>query len=437
MKKLLALLLAAVLVLSLAACGNKKQEESGTVAVYITVNPEFKLLLDDSGKIVLAEALNGDGNAVIKAVQLVGKSCEDGIILLLKETAQQGYLRDGSEVKVTMEISDNIANQLDKWHKTVIDSVSKALSASNVTAAISFDSQITRDPSSSNPPPQNDPTKPNHQGNQNQPTIDANGNKITVDANGNTRIEQPDGTVSVMDKNGKPILVMFTEADGTRVTQYHTNGVIEEELREFTDGSKLTNFFDANGRLVREVRVDAGGKETVQEFDNLGNQLPEGAKQDANGVYYYPDFAGQSRVFIDENGDSWNNTYDAQGYIVESYREWTDPMGFVWRDYMETRPDGSRGAVTYHLWNGNWEPKVMYHPNGVVSKEVLGQSGHGLSVGYYNTDGALTDVYGWDNFDCPNHLVYNADGSYVCYTTEPDGSVSTAYYDANGNEIHP
>jgi hypothetical protein len=104
---------------------------------------------------------------------------------------------------------------------------------------------------------------------------------------------------------------------------------------------------------------------------------------------------------------------------------------------METRPDGSRGAVTYHLWNGNWEPKVMYHPNGVVSKEVLGQSGHGLSVGYYNTDGALTDVYGWDNFDRATHLVYNADGSYVCYTTEPDGSVSTAYYDANGNEIHP
>ena len=33
MKKLLALLLAAVLVLSLAACGSKKQEEPATVAV--------------------------------------------------------------------------------------------------------------------------------------------------------------------------------------------------------------------------------------------------------------------------------------------------------------------------------------------------------------------------------------------------------------------
>lgn len=439
MKKLLALLLALVLTLSLAACGNNKKETTGTVVVHLAINPEFALHFDDRGNVAEVDALNADAKAILAKVQPTGKSCEDAVAAIVSEAIRQKYLTEGGEIKVTVELSDNIANQLDQWQKTVMSGVTRALATNNINANISFDSQITHSPNGgSSTSISQGSNQQSGQGSQNQPTVDANGNKITVDADGNTRIEQPDGTVSVLTKDGKPLLLFFTEADGTKVTQYHdANGIVAEEIREFADGSKLTNFFDTNGKLVREVRVDASGKETVQEFDNSGTPLPEGAKLDANGVYYYPDYAGKSRVFIDENGDSWNNTYDAQGYIVESYREWTDPMGFVWRDYMETLPDGSRGAVTYHLWNGAWEPKVMYHPNGLVSKEVLGQSGHGLSVGYYNTSGVLTDVYGWDNYDRPTHLVYSADGSYVCYVTEPDGSVSTYYFDASGNEIHP
>ena len=428
------MLLAITLCLTLAACGGDAPDAEGTVVIHITINPEFKLHLDNNGNIAEVEALNADAQAVGSAVQLTGKSCEDAIVLLINETVRQGFLRNGGEIKVTVEISDNIANQLDNWQKTVMDSVGKALSANDMNAEISFGAEVMHAPNGG------DPTPPPQTGQENSgtPTPDANGNIITVDADGNTRIESPDGAVSVLRADGTPVLLIFTEADGTRVTQHHdANSVIVEEIFEYADGSRLTRFFDGSGNPTREVRVDSSGKETVQEFDNLGNPLPEGTKQDANGVFYYPDYAGQSRVFIDENGDSWNNTYDAQGYLVESYREWTDPMGFVWRDYMETQPDGSRSAVTYHFWNGKWEPKVMYHANGVVSKEVLGQSGHGLSVGYYNTSGRLTDVYGRDNYDKPTHLVYSADGSYICYTTETDGSVSTFYYDANGNEIHP
>ena len=435
MKKFFALLLAAVMCLALVACGKPQPTATGTVVIHITINPEFKLHLDSVGNVVQVDTLNGDAQVVSDAIQLTGMSCETAITALLNETIRQGFLCNGGDITVTVEISDNISNQLDKWQKTVMDGVAQALSTTNTNASISFSAEIMHTP---NTPPQNDPAGQGTQTGQETPTIDANGNSITIDADGNTRVESPNGSVSVLRPDGTPVLLIFTEADGTRVTQQHdSNSVIIQESFEYPDGSQLTRFFYSSGTLMREVHTDRNGTETVQEYDNSGHLIPEGTKVDANGVYYYPDYAGQSRVFVDEMGESWNNTYDAQGYLVESYREWTDSMGFVWRDYMEQRHDGTFGAVTYHFWNGNWEPKVMYHPNGVVSKEVLGQSGHGLSVGYYDINGMLTDVYGWDNFNLFNHLVYSADGSYACHTTNADGSVSTFYYDANGNEIHP
>ena len=435
MKKFFALLMAAAMCFLLVACGSSQLAADGTVVVHITINPEFKLHLDNNGNVVQVDALNDDAKAVNDAIQLTGKSCENAITALLNETIRQGFLRDGGEVTVTVEISDNISNQLDKWQKTVMDGVTQALSANTINANISFGAEVIHAP---NTPPQNDPAGQGTQAGQANPTIDANGNVVTIDADGNTRMESPDGSVSVLRPDGTPVLLIFTEADGTRVTQHHdSNSVIIQDIFEYPDGSQLTRFFYSNGALMREVHTDRNGVETTQEYDSSGHLIPAGGKVDVNGVCYYPDYAGQSRVFVDEMGESWNNTYDAQGYLVESYRERTDSMGFVWRDYMEQRDDGTVGTVTYHFWNGNWEPTVMYHPNGVVSKEILGQSGHGLSVGYYDTNGRLTDVYGWDNFNLFNHLVYSADGSYVCYTTNADGSVSTFYYDANGNEIHP
>ena len=156
---------------------------------------------------------------------------------------------------------------------------------------------------------------------------------------------------------------------------------------------------------------------------------------DQYGNIICPQYAGQTIVTTDENGDVWNITYDENGYEVAAFTEYTDGLGFQWRGIKEYLADGRSIVNTCHYINGEWEPRTLYHDNGILAKDV-GVSGHGLTVTYYDKNGHPMEIYSVDNFDNPTHIIYNADGSFTVTTNKKDGTIEILHYDKNGNEKH-
>ena len=438
MNKVLKMILTIFMCFSLVACGNDSSETKGEIIVHITINPEFKIYINDDDKVYNVEYLNNDAKTIGNSIHVIGKTCEEAITLLLNETYQQGYLKQGNDIMITVTVSDNISNQMDTWNKKVSDGFSKALSQNNINAEIIFNSQVN-----------------------NNSNLNTNSNNTIVDDN---------GTISVFDKDGNLVQVTSTDNNGNVLVQdYDSNGKVIKETITQLDGTIIT--IDGNGNMIHQVivrpdgtviEIDENGNEsypnfanqTIKSTDNEGNIIEttyddkgriyeqittfkDGTvmKLDKKGKITYPNRANQTIKETDDSGNDIYKTYDQDGYIQFLYYEYKDGFGFDWRvetDY--TKADVVQ--VKYYRSNGQWEPATKYHSNGVVLKEVAGVSSHGLTINYYNEKGQLTEIHSVDNYNNPTRIVYNSDGSYTCYTTNKDGSIQTVYFDKNGNEIH-
>ena len=223
-----------------------------------------------------------------------------------------------------------------------------------------------------------------------------------TDADGNTIITDENGTITVVDKDGNMIQVIFTEKDGTVVTQN----------------------YDKNGNIVSEDR-----KNPNQNNESL---------------------AGQTIVDVDEEETKWTRTYDENGkvkFVLREYKDgsWskTNYINEIQTEHIASDSDGRYVEKHYYV-NGNIKSEHeehngqtiehYYYENGVCSREYrlftdatyfdinYDKEGNKTSEKYNEADGTL-----WE-------LTYNSDGSYYGYTYYPDGSVWYNEWDANHNQ---
>jgi len=128
MKRIIsALLVCAMLVsvLLLTSCSSKNQPEEGTVTrMTVDINPSVEFIIDDSGMVVSATALNDDGSILIVGEAFVGKTPEEAVDLMVTLAADTGYLVKGNVEADENQVKISVSGD-SKYAKTLLKDVSE------------------------------------------------------------------------------------------------------------------------------------------------------------------------------------------------------------------------------------------------------------------------------------------------------------------------
>ena len=131
--KIISLLLVAVLGIgALASCSSGDDGNTdvldGEALTYVSlrINPEIELLADEDGKVVAVNAVNEDGEVVLAAVDLEGKSIEEAGAIFTETAGDLGYFTpDGEKDTVYVDVESNIDGEAaeveEKLNKSIRD----------------------------------------------------------------------------------------------------------------------------------------------------------------------------------------------------------------------------------------------------------------------------------------------------------------------------
>ena len=329
MKKLLTLILAILLALNIFACGGDEGVEAppstgidcapeaddttstenweeaaknGVAAVYITINPEIELILDEENHVVAVEGLNDDGKELTKELNILGTSCAEGVEGVLLLAVQKGYITQGTTVSVELE---GLQGELPQETEEVLSyNIGVVYDAVMSDSGISFDLNIKG--------------ASNEEGGQGTGTEGGDTNQIVTET--------------------------LTTEDGAIVTITYQNGVKISEVHESTldDGRQRTSTSSyENGLLVEEViRYSDGMLETYRYTNEVK-------------TFYSYEFA---------DGTYDKRMYSESGLLIykESYVAAWNEFTTV------TYTIGSNGLYTYsiHQCNDGYVEEVFYDANG-------------------------------------------------------------------------
>ncbi len=79
------------------------EEYNFSAVVFVRINPEFRLYLDEEMCIMDVECLNADAESVCAEISLDGLPFADGIEEIFEESYQQGFLGNNEEAEITVE----------------------------------------------------------------------------------------------------------------------------------------------------------------------------------------------------------------------------------------------------------------------------------------------------------------------------------------------
>lgn len=127
MKKLLAAFLTLVLLFGLCACAGNKNENNNSqpdaeysfvapenyeTVLTVKINPEFKLYLDASGKVLAVESVNDDAKAVADAVNYENQNFRTVLKLIIVEAHEKGFVKENAKVQITAVKKDGQASEI-------------------------------------------------------------------------------------------------------------------------------------------------------------------------------------------------------------------------------------------------------------------------------------------------------------------------------------
>lgn len=396
MKKLLALLLVAVMCLSLVACGgetlntsetpnsndnsstqqetvqgiqtdNSTNERTAAIVVHIAINPELKIHVDDEGNVIEVECLNDDAKAVNNKVSVIGKNCKDAIMLLLNEMLVQGFLENNAKIDVMVLFAEEMADQMHFWMEAVENGVTEVLAENNISAELVFDNRIIE-------------SQTQEGGGTNEQTSSMNTEDdasetlpVETDADGNTIHREESGRISILDKDGK--VLQINDPDGI-----------------------IVNFnYDGTGNLASEEIIEPNGLITVRMYDSNGRFVTE--------------------EVTDPNGNVVIWKYDEGVIISYSYHN----NGSIASEIEQHNSTGDR----YERY---------YYENGTISREYLLFADSTYSDTFYDESGNRTRVK-WDWGDGAEDRTFNPDGTSYAYFYAPNGDVFYYEFDANGKQL--
>ena len=163
----IAALLTGISLLLLSGCGNKAQEAEGSqvqtdIAVtateqtaaaeeqaetvdpetldyayrlHITINPEFRLYLDEQSKVVAVACLNQDAEDLFSETFLTGMDVEKAMPVIIQQAVAKEYLADGKNITIDLEKSTE-SGQADTVEQVIAAAVTAELKEQGVDAVL-------------------------------------------------------------------------------------------------------------------------------------------------------------------------------------------------------------------------------------------------------------------------------------------------------------
>lgn len=226
-KRIFAVCISIVMALSLCACGNNSKSETSETstssvtgssemtvlpttapplpekeevlkqapeayldAILIQINPSFLLYVNEFGEVIKGEALNEDAKSLMPQVALDGRNVNDALTDIVNASVNDGFLKDGGTVNITMMESfrsESDAGEQMKNLESVVVAVGQERNIDITPATkIADDVQYAQDqpgsgepgdpnhPGDPNPPDPNQTGDPNQPGDPNPPDPNAN-----------------------------------------------------------------------------------------------------------------------------------------------------------------------------------------------------------------------------------------------------------------------
>lgn len=197
MKKILPLLLAAALLLSLAACGKKA---AYLYIITIRMGAEVELSAGDDGTVAQITAKNKEAASLCPDTNFSGMKMADALSVLVKAAVDAGLLTDGQTIALSLLDTGKGSPDIESILMEIGDAISKVLTDANVSVNLDVSSSQETGGDSLRPPmqmeiplhPQDDPAKNDPEPVQNVPPV---GRYFGYDCNGVS------GTVYYVDYN--------------------------------------------------------------------------------------------------------------------------------------------------------------------------------------------------------------------------------------------
>lgn len=144
MKKTIALLMAVLLLFTLASCKSDEQPstdnsssttdtvaftapESYATVLLVTINPEFKLYLDEQGSVLAVEPVNSDAKSMAKDVENIKGDLETVIQEIVAAADKSGFVKENATVDFQVAVVKDDTVNTDVIVNTVKDTADKAL----------------------------------------------------------------------------------------------------------------------------------------------------------------------------------------------------------------------------------------------------------------------------------------------------------------------
>ena len=137
MKKILPLLLAAALLLSLAACGKKA---AYLYIITIRMGAEVELSAGDDGTVAQITAKNKEAASLCPDTNFSGMKMADALSVLIKATVDAGLLTDGQTIALSLLDTGKGSPDIESILKEIGDAISKVLTDANVSVNLDVSS---------------------------------------------------------------------------------------------------------------------------------------------------------------------------------------------------------------------------------------------------------------------------------------------------------
>lgn len=136
---LLVLAFACTAFASCTALAEKGSAANGALTyIGLRINPEIEMVTDETGVVVSANAVNTDGEVVLSAVELEGKTAEEAVVDFTETAVDLGYM-DPAAGKDTVYVDVNGENTevVEKVEKSLSDKLMKFFEKKGITAKVS------------------------------------------------------------------------------------------------------------------------------------------------------------------------------------------------------------------------------------------------------------------------------------------------------------
>jgi hypothetical protein len=266
-------------------------------------------------------------------------------------------------------------------------------------------------------------------------------------------VDKADGTHDTWSYNvqGKSYETELQHADATgkviEVTRTHADGSLDYTQVVKSDGSKVTNTYDASGDKMREVVLNADGSNTTDNYDGSGGLVQTVAKT-ADGdttTTNYSSGVKTSVYLVNADGSTESQLYDSAGHLTNDTIQHTDgsssttlySAGVKTKMYVNNA-DGTRDNYAYNIADqtyttqhqhidatGKIDAVTRTHADGSLDYTQVIQSDGTKITGLYDSAGSKTQ-----------EIIQSSSGAKEVYkfvVAGSPGAVQHESYDTQGN----